>query len=65
MSATTNRVKIAVIGGEGIGPEVTAQSRRILSWFAERRGTPIVLRDAEYGKAPWWTAKCTTSCSQQ
>jgi len=53
MSGATNGVKIAVIGGEGIGPEVTAQSRRILDWFAERRGMPIVLRDAEYGKVPY------------
>ncbi len=52
MSAT-NRIRIAVIGGEGIGPEVTAQSRRILTWFAEHRGTPVVLRDAEYGKVPY------------
>ncbi|HTG20802.1 MAG TPA: isocitrate/isopropylmalate family dehydrogenase, partial [Reyranella sp.] len=53
MSGATNRVKIAVIGGEGIGPEVTDQSRRILNWFAEHRGTPIALRDAEYGKVPY------------
>jgi 3-isopropylmalate dehydrogenase len=53
MSSTTNRNKIAVIGGEGIGVEVTAQSRRVLAWFAEHRGTPIKLRDAEYGKVPY------------
>ncbi|HVC61846.1 MAG TPA: 3-isopropylmalate dehydrogenase [Acetobacteraceae bacterium] len=45
--------RIAVIGGEGIGPEVTAQSRRVLTWFIEQRGTPITLRDAEYGKLPY------------
>ncbi len=27
MSASSNMMKIAVVGGEGIGPEVTAQSR--------------------------------------
>ena len=34
MNNRTNMVKIAVVGGEGIGPEVTAQSQRVLNWFA-------------------------------
>lgn len=33
----SNIVNVAVIGGEGIGPEVTAEARRVLSWFVERR----------------------------
>ncbi len=33
-------VKVAVVGGEGIGPEVTAQSQRVLNWFAAKRGVP-------------------------
>ena len=43
MSGSTNMIKLAVVGGEGIGPEVTAQSRRVLDWFASRRGIPLVL----------------------
>jgi 3-isopropylmalate dehydrogenase len=46
-------IKVAVVGGEGIGPEVTAQSRRILNWFAGRRGVPMILREAEYGLIPY------------
>ena len=53
MSSAVNMTRITVIGGEGIGPEVTAQSRRVLNWFAEQRGLPIVLRDAEYGVVPY------------
>jgi isocitrate/isopropylmalate dehydrogenase len=34
MNKPTNIVKVAVVGGEGIGPEVTAQSQRVLNWFA-------------------------------
>ena len=41
MSQTSNLFKVAVIGGEGIGPEVTAQSHRVLQWFAGHRATPI------------------------
>src|SRR6201984_2534188 len=53
MSASSNMIKIAVVGGEGIGPEVTAQSRRILDWFAAKRGVPMVLREAQYGLIPY------------
>src|SRR6202522_1553249 len=53
MSASSNMIKVAVVGGEGIGPEVTAQSRRILDWFAAKRGVPMVLREAQYGLIPY------------
>ena len=53
MSGSTNMIKLAVVGGEGIGPEVTAQSRRVLDWFASRRGIPLVLREAQYGLVPY------------
>jgi len=53
MNNPSNMFKVAVVGGEGIGPEVTAQSRRILDWFAARRGAPMTLREAEYGVVPY------------
>ncbi|MBN4668556.1 3-isopropylmalate dehydrogenase, partial [Pandoraea nosoerga] len=37
----------------GIGPEVTAQSRRVLDWFASKRGAPMTLREAQYGLIPY------------
>src|SRR5215471_359510 len=53
MNNRSNMVKIAVIGGEGIGPEVTAQSQRVLNWFAGKRGVPMTLREAQYGVVPY------------
>jgi 3-isopropylmalate dehydrogenase len=53
MNNRTNMVKIAVVGGEGIGPEVTAQSQRVLNWFAGERGVPMTLREAQYGIVPY------------
>ena len=53
MNNMSNMVKVAVVGGEGIGPEVTAQSHRVLNWFATRRNVPMVLREAEYGLIPY------------
>ena len=45
----TNMMRVAVIGGEGIGPEVTKEARRVLSWFTERRNLPVVMQDASFG----------------
>ncbi len=53
MSTPSNMVKVAVVGGEGIGPEVTTQSRRVLDWFAAKRGAPMTLREAQYGLIPY------------
>src|SRR6478672_6595682 len=53
MNDRSNMVKVAVVGGEGIGPEVTEQSHRILKWFSDRRGAPVVLREAQYGLIPY------------
>jgi 3-isopropylmalate dehydrogenase len=53
MNNLSNMIKVAVVGGEGIGPEVTAQSHRVLIWFAAKRNVPMVLREAEYGLIPY------------
>ena len=44
-----NLHSIAVVGGDGIGPEVTAQARRILALVAEKRSLPTKLMDVDYG----------------
>jgi 3-isopropylmalate dehydrogenase len=53
MNNLSNMIKVAVVGGEGIGPEVTAQSHRVLNWFATKRNVPMVLREAQYGLTPY------------
>jgi 3-isopropylmalate dehydrogenase len=53
MNSASNMFKLAVVGGEGIGPEVTAQSYRILRWFIAERGVPAVVREAQYGLVPY------------
>ena len=41
MNTRSNMFKVAIVGGEGIGPEVTAQSHRVLNWFVANRGVPV------------------------
>ena len=53
MNNLSNMTKVAVVGGEGIGPEVTAQSHRVLNLFAAKRNVPMVLREAQYGLIPY------------
>src|ERR1700684_4412954 len=53
MNNLSNMIKVAVVGGEGIGPEVTAQSHRVLNWFAQKRNVPMTLREAQFGLIPY------------
>ena len=53
MNTRSNMFKVAVVGGEGIGPEVTAQSHRVLNWFVANRGVPVTAREAQYGIIPY------------
>jgi 3-isopropylmalate dehydrogenase len=53
MNSLSNMIKVAVVGGEGIGPEVTAQSHRVLNWFVAKRNVPVILREAQYGLIPY------------
>jgi 3-isopropylmalate dehydrogenase len=53
MNNLSNMIRVAVVGGEGVGPEVTTQSHRVLNWFATRRNVPMILREAQYGLIPY------------
>jgi 3-isopropylmalate dehydrogenase len=44
-----NKGRIAIVGGDGIGPEVTRQGARVLAWFVAHRGFDAELRDVPYG----------------
>ncbi len=41
--------KIAIIGGDGIGPEVTREASSLLEWYAKERGLPIELWQLDLG----------------
>src|SRR5262245_8229364 len=45
------RATIAVLPGDGIGPEVVAEARKVLAVVAERFGHQLELRDALIGGA--------------
>jgi 3-isopropylmalate dehydrogenase len=42
-------VRILVLGGDGVGPEVIAQAVRVLEWFKDRRGLRLELTEMPYG----------------
>ena len=41
--------KVAIIGGDGIGPEVTAQGVRVLEVFRDLKGYPLELIHYDFG----------------
>jgi 3-isopropylmalate dehydrogenase len=43
--------QLLVLPGDGIGPEVTAQARRVLDWFATRCGLDIEIEEGLIGGA--------------
>ncbi len=46
---TSNRPVLAVLSGDGVGPEVTAEARRVIDWFGANRGLEIDVRDKPFG----------------
>jgi isocitrate/isopropylmalate dehydrogenase len=42
-----------VLGGDGVGPEVIAQARRVVDWFVDRRGLALQATEAPYGASAW------------
>jgi 3-isopropylmalate dehydrogenase len=53
MSAASPRKRILILPGDGIGPEIMAQVRRVVEWFASRRGLDIDLREELFGIPAW------------
>ena len=47
------RRRMLVLGGDGVGPEVAAQARRVADWFAANRGLALETVEAPYGAAAW------------
>jgi 3-isopropylmalate dehydrogenase len=46
---SNSRGRLAILGGDGIGPEVMRETRRVLDWFACERGIVFDLREAPFG----------------
>jgi 3-isopropylmalate dehydrogenase len=48
-------LRILVLGGDGVGPEVIAQARRVLDWFRNRRDLALEIVESPYGLSAWRT----------
>ena len=45
--------KILILAGDGIGPEILAQTRRVVDWFAQQRGVRMDVREELFGISAW------------
>jgi 3-isopropylmalate dehydrogenase len=43
--------KILILPGDGIGPEVMGEVRRVLNWFADQRGLKMEIAEDSVGGA--------------
>ena len=48
-----NELRLLVLPGDGVGPEVTAQSVRVLDWFRDRRKLGAHMLERPFGRAAW------------
>ena len=46
-------MKLLVLPGDGVGPEVTAQAVRVLDWFARHRGVAMEVQERGFGLVNW------------
>ncbi len=44
---------VLVLAGDGVGPEIMAETRRVLDWFVENRGLDISIREEKFGRSAW------------
>jgi 3-isopropylmalate dehydrogenase len=45
--------RVLILAGDGIGPEVLAEVRRVVDWFRDKRNLRIDLREELFGLAAW------------
>jgi 3-isopropylmalate dehydrogenase len=46
-------MKVLVLPGDGVGPEVTAEALRVLRWFVEHRGLRAEITERDFGLVNW------------
>jgi 3-isopropylmalate dehydrogenase len=46
---SNTRGRLVILGGDGIGPEVMRETRRVIDWFAAERGIVFDLAEAPFG----------------
>jgi 3-isopropylmalate dehydrogenase len=46
-------LKLLILAGDGVGPEILAQVRRVAVWFADRRGLVFDLEEELFGFDAW------------
>jgi 3-isopropylmalate dehydrogenase len=45
--------KVLILAGDGIGPEIMAQTRRVVEWFGAHRGVQMELQEELFGISAW------------
>ncbi|HWS69466.1 MAG TPA: 3-isopropylmalate dehydratase small subunit [Steroidobacteraceae bacterium] len=51
--ARRRAARVLLLAGDGIGPEVMGEVRRVIEWYISRRGLDLELREDLYGISSW------------
>ena len=46
-------IKVLVLPGDGVGPEVTREALRVLRWFIDHRGLKAEITERDFGLVNW------------
>jgi len=52
-TAANQATRLLILAGDGIGPEILREVRRVVEWFRDARGLPIDLEEELFGIAAW------------
>ena len=50
---TANTYRLLILPGDGIGPEVMGEVRKVAEWFRDKRQAPIEIRERPFGMPSW------------
>ena len=53
MAKTAPSKRLLILPGDGIGPDILAQTRRIVDWFEAHRELSVDLREEHFGIPAW------------
>ncbi len=61
MSSKSAPAEIVLIPGDGVGPEVIREARRVLDWLGEHRGLEVALQERQMGIGEYERTGCLMS----
>lgn len=53
MTDANNAQSILILAGDGVGPEIMTETRRVLDWFVANRSLRVSIDEEKFGRSAW------------